>query len=117
MELWIRSQDREKLVKTKYIEIAHHYSYKDTQERFLLSNGSYEYRKVQKKDKYIKSVIISDEEVTLGTYKTEERALEVLNEIHQRLINLQTIEIVGTGYITNQMKKNGIDCVYQMPRE
>lgn len=101
MELWIRSQDREKLVKTKYIEIAHHYSYKDTQERFLLSNGSYEYRKVQKKDKYIKSVIISDEEVTLGTYKTEERALEVLDEIQNILIDYKEMSRV----------------VYQMPAE
>ena len=49
MELWVRSQNKEKLTKVNNIEIFHHYSYKDTQEKYLLSSGSFEWRNVQKK--------------------------------------------------------------------
>ena len=55
--------------------------------------------------------------IILGIYKTEERALEVLDEIHQRIINLQCIEITGADFISQQMKRNGIDCVYEMPKK
>ena len=104
MELWIRSQDKEKLIKVNNIEIFHHYSYKDTQEKFLLPSGSFEYRKVQKKDKYIKSVIACNDEITLGIYKSKERALEVLDEIQCCLVNI------------NDGKDNYF-YVYEMPKE
>ena len=52
-------------------------------------------------------------DITLGIYKTKERALEVLNEIHQRLIDLQTIEYLGDYRFT----KRNLDCVYEMPKE
>jgi hypothetical protein len=86
MELWVRSQTKEQLIKVNNIEIFHHYSYKDTQEKYLLPSGSFECRNVQKKDKYIKSVIACNDEITLGTYKSKERALEILDEI-QNILN------------------------------
>ena len=81
----MRSQNKEKLLKVNNIEVQHHYSYKNTQEKFLLSNESFEWRNVQKKDKYIKSVIFGNDEIKLGEYTTKERALEVLDEIQSIL--------------------------------
>ena len=89
MKLWIRSQDKEILLKVNELEI-------EANMIIAFDNNKYQ---------------------CLGTYKTKERALEVLDEIHQRLINLQCIEITGADFITQQMKKNGIDCVYEMPKE
>ena len=91
MDLWIRSQDKEKLLKANDIAIEMNMIY-----GYFDKNTEYEH---------------------LGSYATKERALEVLDEIHQRLINLQCIEITGADFITQQMKKNGIDCVYEMPKE
>ena len=96
MELWIRSQDKEILIKVDRIGI----------EKFDNGYGIVTYERIGTKNEF-----------GLGLYTTKEKALEILNEIHQRLINLQTIEIAGADYITNRMKKNGIDCVYQMPSE
>lgn len=93
MELWIRSQDKTKLVKVDNI------AYMDSSEDY---------------EKEVHS-LWNDCKGILGTYKSKERALEVLDEIHQRLINIQCLELTGTDYISNQMKRNGLDCVYQMP--
>lgn len=67
MELWIRSQDKERLIKTEdlYIEF----------------NGDVDptlqpYR------------IVTDKFIELGIYKTKERALEVLDEIQCHLVNI-----------------------------
>lgn len=114
MELWVRSQDKEKLIKVNNIEIFHHYSYKDTQEKYLLPSGSFEWRNVQKKDKYIKSVIACNDEITLGTYRSKERALEVLDEIHQRLIDLQTLNYTNDYRFS---KGRNLDCVFIIPEE
>ena len=115
MELWIRSQDKGKLIKANNIEISHHYSYKDIQEKYLLPSGSFEYRKVQKKDKYIKSVIMCNDEITLGTYKTKERALEVLDEI-QDILKPQQYE-VPTERETFTTSPNISNYVYEMPKD
>ena len=69
MELWIRSQDKMNLVKVRQIGV----NYQDnkqiianyTPELYENSGGYYE---------------------LLGTYKTKERALEVLDEIQDELI-------------------------------
>ena len=90
MELWIRSQDKTTLIRSYEIYISEY------------GKGSYVIR--AKKTSHI-----------LGAYKIMERALEVLDEIHQRLINIQCLELTGADYISNQMKRNGLDCVYQMP--
>lgn len=86
MELWIRSQDKEILTKVNYLE-----AYGSSTNWWIMGNDN-----------------------DLGTYKTKERALEVLNEIHQRLIDLQTLEIAPDSYRT--IKRN-INCVYEMPKE
>lgn len=101
MELWVRSQDRETLIRIKNVSIDN--------ENFVLGN------------------LVSDDNKSvcdywiLGKYKTKRRALEVLDEIHQRLINIQCIELIGANNITQQMKRkmkrNGVDCVYEMPEE
>ena len=89
MELWIRSQNREKLVKINNIEKQDHYSYKEVVENYMPPNATrYEdmqTRKVTKKDKYIKSVIMCNDEIFLGEYKSKERALEILDEIQNIL--------------------------------
>lgn len=89
MELWIRSQDRERLVKVNNIEKQDHYTYKEVVENYMPPNATrYEdmqTRKVSKKDKYIKSVIMCNGEIYLAEYKTKERTLEVLDEIQNKL--------------------------------
>lgn len=87
MELWIRSQDKTKLTKITNLTL-------DSDKNGILQD---------------------DENVfeLLGKYKTKERALEILDEIHQRLIDLQTLEIKANCYKTIN---RDIDCVYQMPK-
>ena len=64
MELWIRSQKREEIMKVSYLEID-----EEGKENFLIiaRNG----------DPYF--------DQCLGLYKTKERALEVLDEIQSKL--------------------------------
>ena len=86
MELWIRSQDRRNLIKT---------------ERLYVSGTNDEY--------YIGDSLIGH----IGIYKTEERALEVLDEIQRLITDLQYMSYAipndkFTGYRPN---------VYEMPKE
>jgi hypothetical protein len=85
MELWVRSQDRLKLVKADYISIDE------------VMNTTYKYGDIGKPSEYaIRSIS------TLGFYKTKERALKVLDEIHNLLI------------IT---EKGQSILIYEMPKE
>jgi len=86
MDLWVRSQDKTFLKKVNTIGI------------------------VEGQDFYFISENITTD---LGKYKSKERVLEVLDEIHQRLIDLQTIECTGDYRFT----KRNLDCVYEMPKE
>jgi len=70
MELWIRSQDKESLIQVDCLCI----------EKNELDKGKYIYS----------SFDIVQGCITLGTYKTKERALEVLDEI-EKLIKPITI--------------------------
>ena len=103
MDLWIRSQDKTCLIKADNLYI--HCTCFD-----MPSIGTYDIYNFNKANENWFGDF-------LGTYKTKERALEILDEIHQRLINLQCVELTGGDYLTNQMKKSDIDCVYQMPEE
>ena len=109
MELWIRSQDRTKLVKADNI------SYMDTAE-------DYE-RKVHS--------LWNDCKGILGIYKTKERALEVLDEI-QEILKPRTIikfekrpRYLEDGTISDVLapkecldyNKQLINYVYEMPEE
>ena len=89
MELWVRSQDKKHLMKVEAL------MYEETGTGFGIRAFTKNY------------------DFNIANYKTKKRALEVLNEIHQRLIDLQTIEIVKDSSFT----KRNIDCVYEMPKE
>ena len=91
MELWIRSQDKERLGKIIFIEYA---------------KDDYGYHLIGWKDRF--------DGTRIATYKTKERALEVLSEIHQRLIDLQTIEIEPEFC---KITERCLDIVYEMPKE
>ena len=88
MELWIRSQDKECLMKVNRVD-------------YDLSNSKHR-------------IMVNGYETLVGHYETKERALEVLDEIHQRLIDLQTLEITSDFY---KVCKRNLDNVYEMPKE
>lgn len=94
MNLWIRSQDRTKLVKVDNI------SYMDMAEDY---------------EKEVHS-LWNDCKGILGTYASKERALEVLDEIQNFIENRNKIKITQdiNGIIseTEEPKK-----VYEMPKE
>lgn len=90
MELWIRSQNKLILQKVN---------------AFLITQSD--------KDKW---TIIDNQNLTIyGTYKSKERALEVLNEIQNRLMPYSEI-IQDTEGITISYK-NVSTIIYEMPKE
>ena len=89
MELWIRSQDKTRLIK--------------------VSNVQYTYRKGDlysdvRGNHYIGTYY--DNLEILGEYTTKERAIEVLDEIQTKINN-----------IANMDDENFINVVYQMPED
>ena len=91
MNLWIRSQNKELLMQVKYLHI-NAYAEKD-------------------KDVRIYSYGNDDFSYLLGTYKTKERALEILDEIQ---------ELLESVHITDISKKEGIvgaNIFYEMLKE
>ena len=95
MELWIRNQDKERLIKVEnlYIEF----------------NGD-------TNPKVDSHRIVTDKFINLGIYKSKERALEVLDDIEQLLMFTQ-----GTGFSDfngNALYNvNNNLAVYEMPKE
>ena len=88
MELWIRSQSKQSLIKVENISLE------------------------IKKDNVI---FITSDEWRLGTYISKKRALEVLDEI-QNILKPQEYEIEkGNGYYTKST--NISTYVYEMPKE
>ena len=107
MELWIRSQDKKNLVKIRQISL----NYQNNKqiianympELYENSGGYYE---------------------LLGTYKTKERALEVLDEIEERIMLINTINIakdrdslIAYKNALTEEKIKGLGYPYQMPKE
>ena len=105
--MWIRSQDKMNLVKVRQIGV----NYQDnkqiianyTPELYENSGGYYE---------------------LLGTYKTKERALEVLNMIEDTLIARRMIDIYGNnsalfkGISGDNIKKTfNTTAVFEMPEK
>jgi activator of HSP90 ATPase len=88
MDLWIRSQDKKKLIKVNEIKI----------ESVIDGN----------------SFIYSDA-TDLGTYKSKERALEVLDEIQ----NLFKLEIINETFERSDLliKAKMLPIVYKMPED
>lgn len=107
MELWIRSQDKEELLKIDNVRIKNEYEQKKVNDNYgrtcAYINGAY------------KCSYIYSDSTWLGEYKSKERALEVLDEIQDMIINNGIKnevydEISGCYYAT---KKN----IYEMPME
>ena len=97
MELWIRSQNKLSLTKVNSVVIDYN-DQKRIVANYMEFNGNEDY-------------------TPLGEYETEERTLEVLDEIHQRLIDLQMLEYtIGDSDISWSHGKS-LDCVYFMPKE
>lgn len=93
MELWVRSQDREILAKAELLDVY---------------NASIENEEL---------FVIEESGTDLGSYKTKERALEVLDEIQELFIKKDIVK--------SELNKDGltmvsmpITCiVYEMPKE
>ena len=96
MELWIRSQDKKNLVKIRQISLNYQNNKQIianyTPELYENSGGYYE---------------------LLGTYKTKERALEVLDEIQEAQLGNYHYECPSNVKVSNN--ENMI--VYEMPKE
>ena len=91
MDLWIRSQDKTKLVKADEVKIEREYiDFNDTE--IFHINTAYD---------------------ELAEYPTKERALEVLNEINNLLRNTITDSMLNTFKIFNGENHK----VYEMPEE
>lgn len=105
MDLWIRSQDKERLIKADklYVEF----------------NGDV--------DPMLKPYrIVADKFIGLGRYKSKERALEVLDEIQNIIIKLSALSITGISneniakeYVKIFQEENitSLKAVYEMPKE
>lgn len=95
MELWIRSQDKLKLVKVNYV--------------YAIEN------KINSFSIYGETI---DSAPIIGRYETKERTLEVLDEIqnficieiHENNINYEKADLILKGKIVDSLCK-----VYQMP--
>ena len=90
MDLWIRSQDRRDLVKVESVILCFNEKKPD--------NG---YSLKDKSDRWYPDI--------LGTYKTKERALEVLDEINRHIEELYNCKY-GVEYDLSQF-------TYEMPEE
>lgn len=90
MELWIRSQDGEILVKVNNLSLVHD---TDTWE-IINSYADHQYWE-------------------LGTYKTKERALEILDEIQRLITDLQYMSYAVDSSSFYSYRPN----VYEMPKE
>lgn len=78
MELWIRSQDKEQLIKADNVRVKHEYEQKKV-------NDNYGRTCAYINGKYNCSYVYTDSS-WLGEFKTKERALEVLDEIQRHLV-------------------------------
>lgn len=87
MELWIRSQDKTKLMKVDEVEF---------------QQDDYGFCIFAWKDKF--------EGSRTGTYKSKERALEVLDEIQNKIKHINKFALVNEDYECD-------DCIYEMPIE
>lgn len=90
MDLWIRSQDKERLGKIIYIEYA---------------KDDYGHHLIGWRDKF--------DGTRIATYKTKERALEVLDEI-QKKINLVCL---GHDFGSPMIDLKNPTYIYEMPKE
>ena len=107
MELWIRTQDRMNLVKINQVSL----NYQNNKQ--IIAN-------------YIPEIYENSScyYELLGTYKTKERALEVLDEIEERIMLINTINIakdtdslIACKNALTEEKIKGLNYPYQMPEK
>ena len=107
MELWVRSQDKMNLVKIRQISL----NYQNNKQ--IIAN-------------YIPDFYPNSGEYYefLGTYKTKERALEVLDEIEERIMLINTINLakdrdslIAYKNALAEEKIKGLGYPYQMPEK
>lgn len=89
MSIWVRSQDKEYLVKNPIIDID------------IKKNEVYILDRTYAKEPFIGRI--------LGVYKSKERAIEVLDEIQKKIIDFEFGK-ANECLISNEV-------VYQMPKE
>lgn len=89
MDLWIRSQNRKQITKFESL--------------ICEQNG----------DRFAVEVLTTGYSFLVGTYKTEERALEVLDEIERLITDLQYMSYAIPNNDFSGYRPN----VYQMPKE
>ena len=92
MELWIRSTARTNLLKARFLTI-------------MKGNNFYKENEWEYKGYTIANCSGQGNYELLGTYKTKERALEVLDEIQNKIC---PVDLINIGYGT---------IVYEMPSE
>jgi hypothetical protein len=108
MELWIRSQKKGTLIEVKDIRIMQ-----------LDKDG---FRALIEEDATEGWNIVVNDDPCVGTYKTKERALEVLDEIENAILGIITDEEVKSQNVreytgTAWASKVTNNIVYQMPEE
>lgn len=99
MNLWIRSQDKEYLGEVSKL----FYSYDEIDDKHL-----------------IRTFVIDNLRngiIQLGTYKTKERALEVLDEIQRLLFPVENIQTLERLYAHLDVTTKYYNFVYEMPQE
>ena len=98
MELWVRSQDKKRLISVTNLYIP-------------ISRNGEDF-----------SIYTFDTDVELGIYKTEERALEVLDEIEDEMRRSKKLYDECNGYTDyfepeTGLYKNDNLLIFQMPKE
>ena len=115
MNLWIRSQDGKRLCLAENLYIYDNIRYKEVKEKEIVKNivGQYIENIITKQvvDEYISCEIWGSNHL-LGTYNTQERALEVLDEIQDIIISTSIIPIENNEAVTC-----GCGKIYEMPKE
>lgn len=100
MELWIRSQDREDLVKVNAL--------------WILDNQIWMEVPFYENHKKV-GLSITGHNHKLAEYSTKERALEVLDEIQKLLcFNIQNVSYEVADLL---LKANSLPKIYEMPKE
>lgn len=117
MELWIRSQNKMNIVKVNKINVVNHYSKKcisKNEEQIMCAYIDDEYEST--------TIYINGEDFAI--FNSEERALEVLNEIEERICLINTIGLIKNELMLKAMqnalgedKIKGLSYPYQIPKE
>jgi hypothetical protein len=88
MAIWVRSQDGKRLVNVQYLSISHHNA-----------------------KQICGDVGVAESDFMLGEYLTDQRALEVLNDIEEHIVEMQLAKLTNQNHVTRG------SLVYKMPEK